>query len=226
MVSARLEAQPAAVRAGATLPASEVRAVLDKDCVTCHNTRVKTAGLLLDTADVDVAANAAMWEKVVRKLHGGLMPPLGRARPDAAAMAGLIASLEASLDRAAAAHPDPGRTAPFHRLNRTEYQNAIRDLFDVDGIDIAAMLPADDMSFGFDNIGGVLRLSSTPLERYLSAARKISRMIVNDPRVPFDSRDVPGPRGYLAGRPSGGSAARHAGRHADSALFPIDGEYR
>ena len=206
--------------------ASDTRALLDKYCVTCHNERLKTAGLLLDSLDPErVAENGEVWEKVVRKLHGGSMPPAIAPRPEPHVLAGLITWLEAALDRGATAKPNPGRTAAFHRLNRTEYANAIRDLLDVEAIDISAMLPADDMSYGFDNIGDVLRFSPTLLERYLSAARKLSRLVVNDPNIPFDSkkylvREDLSQYEYQDGLPlgsRGGVRIRH--------YFPVDGEY-
>jgi hypothetical protein len=154
------------------------RAVLDRYCVTCHNQRAKTGGLTLDNVDVaDVGAHPEIWEKVIQKMHGNLMPPAGRPRPDEAAYKGLIAHLETSLDKAAEAKPNPGRTEALHRLNRSEYRNAVRDLLALD-IDVSAMLPADDVSYGFDNIAGVQRMSPTLMERYLGAAEKISGVAV------------------------------------------------
>ncbi len=144
-------------------------------CVTCHNQRLKTGGLVLDTLDVtNVAADAATWEKAVVKLRAGLMPPSGARRPQQASIDQFTASLETALDRAAAAHPDPGRTEPFHRLNRAEYQNAVRDMLSLD-IDATALLPTDEISYGFDNIAGVLKLSPLLTERYLNAAQKVAR---------------------------------------------------
>src|SRR5580704_4830365 len=130
---------------------TEQRAMLDKYCVTCHNQRLKTGGLTLDTLNLEkVADNAETWEKVLRKLHGGMMPPQGMPRPDEATVNQFTWWLETSLDRAAATHPEPGRST-LHRLNRTEYGNAIHDLLDLD-IDAASLLPADDEANGFDNI--------------------------------------------------------------------------
>ncbi len=157
------------------------RALLDRYCVTCHNERLQTAELQLDTADVtNVEADPALWEKVVRKLRAGAMPPAPRARPDEATYAEFIGWLESELDAGAAADPNPGRTEAFHRLNRAEYRNVIRDLLVLD-IDVAELLPADDGSYGFDNIAGVLGVSPTLLERYLSAAKKVSRLAVGNP---------------------------------------------
>ena len=123
-----------------------------------------------------------IWEKVVRKLRAGAMPPALRPRPDDVTYETFTAWLETELDRAAAAHPDPGRTDTFHRLNRSEYHNVIRDLLALE-VDVAALLPADDGSYGFDNIAGVLGISPTLLERYLSAAKKISRVAVGRPAL-------------------------------------------
>ncbi len=156
-------------------------ALLERYCVTCHNPRLMARGTVpvaLDSVDFeDVPAQAEIWEKVIRKVRTGTMPPLGRPRPDAATADRLAAWLETEIDQAAAAQPNPGRTVPLHRLNRTEYQNAVRDLLALD-VDAAALVPADDQSYGFDNIAGVLKVSPTLLERYMNAARHISRLAV------------------------------------------------
>jgi hypothetical protein len=160
---------------------SPERQLLDRFCVTCHNERLRIADLALDTVDVaDVGAHPEIWEKVVRKLRAGAMPPAPRPRPDAATYDTFTTWLETELDQAAATRFDPGRTDTFHRLNRSEYHTVIRDLLDLD-VDVAALLPADDGSYGFDNIAGVLGMSPTLLERYLSAAKKISRLAVGTP---------------------------------------------
>ena len=167
---------------GSAAPSSATtsRVFLDRYCVTCHNERVKTADLALDMDTAKVGDHAAAWEQVVRKLSGGLMPPPGRPRPDNAANQAFVSWLEVELDRAAAADPNPGRTETFHRLNRAEYRNVIRDLLDLD-IDVNEHLPADDASYGFDNIAGALKLSQSLMERYLAAAQKISRLAVGRP---------------------------------------------
>ena len=153
-------------------------------CATCHNQRVKAGGLALDTMDLnDVGAHGAEWEKVVVKLRAGLMPPAGMPRPERAVIDSFAGSLEAALDRAAAARPNPGRTEPFHRLNRAEYQNAIRDLLALD-VDATAWLPTDEISYGFDNIAGVLKLSPLLTERYLNAAQKVARLALGTPAPP------------------------------------------
>jgi mono/diheme cytochrome c family protein len=155
------------------LPPSTYRAVLDRYCVTCHNARLRTANLLLDTIDLEhISASAEVWEKVARKLRTRAMPPAGRPRPDPATYDGLATWLETALDHAAAAAPTPGRAA-IHRLNRAEYTNAVRDLLGLD-IDGRSLLPADDSGYGFDNIADVLAVSPALLERYMVAAAKIS----------------------------------------------------
>ena len=213
-------AQPAA----SAQDASADQAVVERYCVTCHNDRLETGGLSLQGLDVsDVAAHRGVWEKVVRKLRAGAMPPRPRPRPDAATYARVLAALETALDSAAAAHPDPGRTATFRRLNRTEYQNAVRDLLALD-VDVTALLPRDDSAFGFDNVnaGG---LSPTLMERYLAAARKVSRLAVGSGLPAPGSRVVVVPadrtqEDHVAGLPfgtRGGTAVEHT--------FPADGEY-
>ena len=172
-----------AVEAAVAEAGAGQRALLDRYCVTCHNDRLRTGGLTLaaDAVDVaDVAAHAEVWEKVVRKLRAGAMPPRPRPRPEPAAYAEFRTWLEAELDAAAAADPNPGRTETFHRLSRTEYRNAVRDLLALE-VDVDELLPADDTSYGFDNIAGVLGVSPTLMERYLAAARKVSRLAVASP---------------------------------------------
>ena len=184
-----------AVERGAVVEASvagaaDVRALLDQYCAACHNERIKAGSLVLTTADVTrIGEHAEMWEAVVRKVRGRLMPPAGRPRPDASTYEDFVLWLEAELDRFAAEHPNPGRTETFRRLNRTEYQNAIRDLLALD-IDVAEFVPADDAAFGFDNIGGVFKLSSTLMERYLTAADKISRMAMGELPTVIDEGKV------------------------------------
>ena len=147
--------------------------VINQYCVGCHNGTSKAAGLALDTAKAD---DTATWEKVLRRVRSRTMPPTGLPRPKEADYQNLVATLETKLD---AGKVDPGRTDTFRRLNRTEYQNAIRDLLAVD-VDVTALLPSDDASHGFDNVT-VGNLSPTLLERYLGAARKISRLAIGIP---------------------------------------------
>jgi len=161
--------------------------------VTCHNERLRTGNLVLAREAVDpdhVAGAAATWEKVLLKLRSGAMPPVGRPRPDAGAVAAFVSSVEGSLDRAAAEAPNPGRPT-IHRLNRTEYANAVRDLLSLE-IDAAALLPPDDAGFGFDNNADVLTISPGLFERYMSAARRVARLAVGDPalRASVETFDV------------------------------------
>jgi mono/diheme cytochrome c family protein len=169
---------PAADSASRSASTSDI---LNKYCVTCHNGRLKTAGLELDTLDLsNVAANAQQLEKVVTKLRTGEMPPPGRPRPDAAAYNEVATRFENELDAAAAANPHPGRVV-VHRLNRSEYTNAIHDLLDLE-IDARALLSSDEADQeGFDNVASVLSVSPALLENYLSAARTLSRLAVGDP---------------------------------------------
>src|SRR5262245_43944707 len=149
---------------------SDSEAVLKRYCAGCHNGRLKTAGIELDTLNpADAPAHAEVWEKVIRKLRGGTMPPQGSPRPDATTYQTLATWLETRIDEAARSRPRPGRVPSIHRLNRAEYSNAIRDLLAVE-IDAAAFLPPDDSGFGFDNIADVLSVSPMLTERYLSAA--------------------------------------------------------
>ena len=176
--------QPGAAASSSGTPAD---ALLARYCVTCHNERLRTAGLALDGLDSShVSSHPDVWEKVVRKLRGAVMPPVGRPRPDEAEYDRVASWLEAELDGAWAAAPDPGRTETFHRLNRAEYGNAVRDLLALD-VDVDDFLQADDASYGFDNIAGVLRMSQSLMERYLAAARTISRMAVGSPPPAVDS---------------------------------------
>ena len=200
------------------------RALINQYCVTCHNEKAKTAGLMLDKLDLDnVGAHAETWEKVVRKLRVGAMPPQGMPRPDRATMDSLAASIETSLDRAAASAPNPGQPV-LHRLNRTEYANAIHDLLDLD-VDASDLLPTDDSSFGFDNIGSVLGVSPALIERYLLASGKVSRLAVGDPKIDpivdtYRVRADLTQNEHLEGLPlgtRGGVLIHHD--------FPLDGDY-
>jgi len=205
--------------------ASPQRLLLNRYCVTCHNEKLKTAGLMLDKLDLEkVDQSAEEWEKVVRKLRTGAMPPVGLPRPDQTGYDSLATYLETALDKAALARPNPGRPA-LHRLNRAEYANAVRDLLALD-IDGASLLPADDSGYGFDNIGDVLTVSPLLLSRYMSAARQISRLAIGDPtiRVPV-STYVP-PRTHLQDeRMSEDLPFGSRGGMAIPHYFPLDGNY-
>jgi hypothetical protein len=206
-------------------PASPQRAILNRYCVTCHNDRLRTAELSLETLDVnDVATHASTWEKVAHKLRTREMPPAGVPRPDAATYDSLADYFETELDRAAEASPNPGSSA-VHRMNRAEYTNAIRDLLALD-IDGRTMLPPDDSGYGFDNIGDVLSMSPMLLERYLSAAARISRLAVGDLSLKPGSVSFDLPHAMMQDErmsdempfgSRGGMAIRHH--------FPLDAEY-
>ena len=157
--------------------AQEPAAVMKRYCAGCHSGKLRTGGLSLEGLDANAPGqHPEVWEKVVRRLRGRTMPPAGLPRPDEGVYSAVVGSLDKSLDAAAAAKPNPGRPDTFRRLNRTEYQNAIRDLLALD-VDVTSMLPQDESSHGFDNVT-VGDLSPTLLERYLSAAQKISRLAV------------------------------------------------
>ncbi len=200
------------------------RALVDRYCVTCHNERQQTAGLLLDQLDLgDTAGNAETLEKVVRKLRSGQMPPEGRPRPDAAAIDAFAGALETVLDRNAAERPDPGRVAS-RRLNRLEYVNSVHDLLALE-IDGGALLPSDMAGFGFDNNADVLSITPALMARYIAAATKISRAAVGSPenrpvtqvyKVGYERRDVRR-SDDMPFATHGGLAVRHT--------FPLDGEY-
>ena len=161
---------------------AEFRATVDNYCVLCHSERLKTGGMTLEKVDMRlVAQDGELWEKVIKKLRSGAMPPVGMPRPDVATTDAFASSLEKTLDRAALAQPNPGQPL-LHRLNRAEYANAIRDLLDVD-VDITSLLPPDDSSHGFDNVADALGMSPALLDRYLSAASKISALAVGDPNI-------------------------------------------
>ena len=216
--------QPQSVSASG---AADIRAVLDRYCVGCHNERLLTGGLALDTLDAaNPAAAPERWERVIQKLRTGTMPPAGRPRPDIATYHAVAGRLEAAIDASAAADPDPGRTSTVHRLNRTEYRHAIRDLLALD-IDVTALLPGDETSdTGFDNNADVLSISTAHLERYLSAARHITRLATGLPPTGpgFETFEVPllllqddrqSPDLPLGSR--GGTVVRYN--------FPVEGEY-
>ena len=220
---AAAQARPPAVPAAG----QTVRATLDQFCVRCHNERLLTAGLALDARDLaHVGADAETWERVIVKLRARTMPPAGSPRPDDAAYRAAASWLETEIDEAALARPDPGRGETFHRLNRAEYRAAVRDLLAID-VDVDALLPADNTyEHGFDNNGDLLSMSPDLVSRYLSAARRISRLAVGIPPVgpavatwrvhPGRLQDDRQGDGLSFGS-RGGVAIRH--------YFPVDGEY-
>ena len=214
-------------------PATPAGELVTKYCITCHNERLKTGNLMLDKADVErVFTSAETWEKVIVKLRGRSMPPPGIPRPDNATYDAVAGWLEAELDRAAAIHLNPGRPAALHRLNRTEYANAVRDLIGVE-VDAPSMLPPDEQAHGFDTNADALLMAPALLDRYLNAAAKIARLAVGDVTIRPEFERYTAVKGNsneqtwlwqtdrlaedfpLGSR--GGIAARH--------YFPVDGEY-
>jgi len=205
--------------------AEDYRAVLDRYCVGCHNDRLQTAGISLDDLDVGhVATGAETWEKVVRKLRAREMPPPRRPRPDEETYIDFVDWIETELDQASLANPNPG-TETIHRLNRTEYTNAIRDLLALE-IDGRELLPADDQSYGFDNIADVLSLSTSLLERYMLAAGKIAQLAIGDPSirsttVTYSTSPVLMQHDRMSELHPFGTRGGFATEH----YFPVDGEY-
>jgi cytochrome c551/c552 len=207
------------------VPASQPQALLTQYCVSCHNQTAKVGGLALDTLDVaNVGKHAQTWEKVVRKIRSGMMPPSGARRPERQALDALATELESRLDRAAVASPNPGSPS-LHRLNRTEYANAVRDLLDLE-VDVTTLLPSDDSNEGFDNIADALSVSPTLIQGYVAAAMKISRLAVGDRTAVPNQVTYQSPTGlnqeqHFEGLPlgtRGGMVIKHT--------FPLDGEYQ
>jgi len=225
-----MQAAPQTARPPAAPPSAAVgeQAVFTRYCLACHTDALKRRGTVpvaFESLDpTRVGRDPKAWETIVRKMRSGLMPPAGMPRPDRATHDAFVRRIEGALDAAAAGNPNPGRTEPFHRLNRTEYRNAVRDLLALD-VNVASLLPPDDVSYGFDNIAGVLKMSPTLMERYLTAAQKVSRLAIGTPpptpvvdyhRLSDDLRQDD----HLEGQPlgtRGGITIRHT--------FPLDGEY-
>jgi len=214
----------AAAPQNSTTPPDQYHAVVEQYCITCHNEKLKTGGLSLEKMDLkDIAGGADAWERVVRKLRSGMMPPQGRPKPDDATRHSMVTWLETSLDSAAALKPNPGRPL-IRRLNRAEYGNAVRDLLDLE-IDSASLLPPDDSGYGFDNNADILTISPVLLERYLSAAGQISSLAIGDPdtrpagqtiRIRQDASQDRHIEGLPLGTVGGGLAKVN---------LPLDGEY-
>ena len=227
------DAQPRPIRAPATAEANQ--ALIDRYCVTCHNQRLKTANLALDTLSLAHPESAAVvWERAIRKLRAGMMPPPGAPRPAAADAQALAASLEDALDKAGAANPNPG-SVRIHRLNRAEYANAMRDLFGLD-VDVSTLLPNDDISEGFDNIASALKVSPSFLDQYIMAARAMAKQAVGTPVAEGETRTTvrgvdpgvplpPGARSGVTGRFLAPFDAHYELRTAGTpALFTVDGQ--
>ena len=205
-------------------PAASDQQFVSRYCQVCHNDRLKTGGLSLQQMDPSqVSRSPETWEKVVRKLRAGMMPPAGMPRPERASIDTFVSRVESSLDKYAAQHPNPG-TLGLHRLNRAEYANAIRDLLALN-VDVSTLLPSDDSSEGFDNIADALEVSPALLESYVGAATKISRLAVGDPsitpatntwRAPGDLSQT----SHIEGLPIG-----TRGGMLFAFTFPLDAEY-
>ncbi|MEO8096125.1 MAG: DUF1592 domain-containing protein [Acidobacteriota bacterium] len=219
-----LVASAVAFRGQTPAPAAPDRAMLNQYCIGCHSERLKTGNLVLEKLDPSSPAGQVdVWEKVVRKVRAGMMPPAGAPRPDRTVLDAFAGRLEGALDRESAAHPNPGSIA-LHRLNRAEYSNVVRDLLGLE-IDVTTMLPADDSSEGFDNIADALRISPALLEGYVTAAANISRLAVGDSGIGAVTATYRAPSGFsqsshIDGLPLGtvgGMQARHT--------FPLDAEY-
>ena len=222
LISAR-QTQPAS----SSPAAPTTREVLDQYCIGCHNERLLTAGLALESVDATrPEADPELWERVIAKLRAGSMPPPRRLRPDAATYDVVAGRLEAALDRAWAADPDPGRGSAVHRLNRTEYANAVRDLFALD-LDVTSLLPGDETADGsFDNFGDVLTISRAHLERYLSVARQVTRLAVGLPPASPGVETFEIPLHVVQdGRQSEALPLGSRGGLAIRYHFPVDGEY-
>jgi Protein of unknown function (DUF1587) len=198
--------------------------LVNRYCTGCHNERLKTGNLVLEGVDsTNPGANPGVWERVLRQLRSGLMPPAGLPRPDASTSAAFTRQIETALDRAAAAHPNAGAPMP-HRLNRVEYSNAIRDLLAL-GTHPGAQLPIDDSGNGFDNMADLLSMSPALLERYLLVARRVSRLAVGDPKAAYVEERYSRDRGQpsepaseeLPFNARGGLPVQH--------YFPLDAEY-
>jgi hypothetical protein len=225
LAAATLFAQSPSAQSPSSISATAHRTTLDKYCVGCHKAPTPVAGLRLDDLDTaNFESNGATWEKLARKLRNREMPPAGMPRPDATTLDALVSYIVTGRDRLAEAKPNPGRRT-LHRLNRTEYGNAVRDLLALE-IDVAELLPADDIGYGFDNIADVLQVSPVLMERYLSVARKISRTAVGDTTIPVAYQTYTVHHGLIQtdrlgeGAPvgsRGGTIVRH--------VFPVDGEY-
>jgi hypothetical protein len=202
------------------------RALLDRYCDSCHNVEDWAGNIAYDTLDLEqIPQDAAVWEKVVRKLRTQSMPPAGKPRPDKAAYDSFADFLEVELDGAAQEHPNPGRPAAVHRLNRAEYSNAIRDLLGLE-VDGASLLPADESGAGFDNDGNILSASALLMERYLIAARQISRTAVGDPTLrPSTTTFETPPAGLQMDRDSEDLPFGSRGGLAMKYSFPVEGEY-
>jgi mono/diheme cytochrome c family protein len=223
-VQVNLSAQQSNAAPGGPSSASSQRQFLDRYCATCHNASLNTGGLSLDQVDLSrVGAQPELWEKVVRKVHTGVMPPPAMPQPSESDRRAILTWLETSLDSASASKANPGRTETLRRLNRTEYQNAIRDLLALD-VDAGSLLPADESGHGFDNVN-VSDLSPTLLNRYISAAQKISRLAVGSTQSSLESEIISLPADLTQEDQLPGLPIGTRGGMSTSYTFSRDGEY-
>ncbi|MEW6322662.1 MAG: DUF1592 domain-containing protein [Acidobacteriota bacterium] len=223
---AAAQARPVAshATAAAAMAPAEQNALLKQYCVTCHNDRARTGGLTLASFDAGAAADQAeVSEKIIRKLRAGMMPPPNTRRPDESTLIGLAAALEARIDQAAAVRPNPG-FKPFQRLNRAEYARAVRDLVDLD-VDVAAFLPPDTLSAGFDNVADAQMFSPTLMEGYLRAASRIALLATGDPGASPTNATYKVPRTASQMRHVEGAPYGTRGGLSVVHIFPADGEY-
>ncbi len=215
-------------------PANPNKTLVNKYCVTCHNQKLRTAKLAFDTLDLDHPEKDALtWERAIRKLRGGMMPPPGMPKPTPAAVNSFATYLEDSLDKASAANFNPG-SVRIHRLNRAEYSNAMRDVFGID-VDAAALLPSDDIGDGFDNIASALKVSPSFLDQYIMAARAVARQAIGTPLTNKEAKTTlrgtdpniplpPGARGGITAQflsPYEGDYELRAS--SNPAVFTVDG---
>jgi hypothetical protein len=224
LVAAGLQTGLLALLVAVPAAAQDHQATVTRYCATCHSARLKTGGLVLEGVPVAQAAQQPqVWEKVVRKVRAGMMPPANAPRPDRATLDGLAAAVETTIDRAAAASPNPGSPG-LHRLNRTEYANAVRDLLELP-VDPASLLPGDDSSEGFDNIATSLSVSPALMQAYVTAAAKISRLAVGDPTISTDLTTYQAPRGVSQASHREGMPLGTRGGLLVTHVFPLDAEY-
>jgi hypothetical protein len=224
LVAAGLQTGLLALLAAVPSAAQDHQATVTRYCATCHSARLKTGGLVLEGVPVAQAAQQPqVWEKVVRKVRAGMMPPANAPRPDRATLDGLAAAVETTIDRAAAVSPNPGSPG-LHRLNRTEYANAVRDLLELP-VDAASLLPGDDSSEGFDNIATSLSVSPALMQAYVTAAAKISRLAVGDPTISTDLTTYQAPRGVSQASHREGMPLGTRGGLLVTHVFPLDAEY-
>lgn len=217
--------RPATSAATPQRQAAQPQALMNQYCSDCHNADDKAGGMDLATLDVEkVGKDAAQWERVVRKVRTGMMPPSGQPRPARTALDSFATELETRLDKAASVGPNPG-TPALHRLNRTEYANVVRDLLGID-VDVSTLLPSDDSNEGFDNIADALGVSPSLIQGYVSAAMKISRRAVGDRTLTPTQTTFNPPTGLVQDSHFEGLPLGTRGGMLIHYTFPLDAEYQ